>query len=264
MALLIDSVLVNSRLINSVRWGHDQTSRYRHRSALARAPGVFRAGHHQPRGAGGLPAPAGAARADPSAISSDVGAVGQRESQRRAAVGQGHRRTIANESGHPLADAQTLAGAWTDQPVAQRCRRADHPRRADPEGPQFTPAGVEGPPGGGGAARRRARRAREPACSAHQHQRRRAGGRCARLGAGSMTPHERQPQVVPENLGTDEGQRRRPDPLRWIWYAFGGALGPRYRQWVLHDLTCRTRWERNSVRAVVQVMPLALVVLFVL
>ena len=64
-----------------------------------------------------------------------------------------------------------------------------------------------------------------------------------------MTPHERQPQVVPENLGTDEGQRRRPDPLRWIWYAFGGALGPRYRQWVLHDLTCRTRWERNSVRA---------------
>src|SRR5580693_5065166 len=130
MALLIDSVLVNSRLINSVRWGHDQTSRYRHRSALARAPGVFRAG--------------------PSAISSDVGAVGQRESQRRAAVGQGHRRTIANESGHPLADAQTLAGAWTDQPVAQRGRRADHPRRADPEGPQFTPAGVEGPPGGGG------------------------------------------------------------------------------------------------------------------
>ena len=29
-----------------------------------------------------------------------------------------------------------------------------------------------------------------------------------------MTPHERQPQVVPENLGTDEGQRRRPDPTR--------------------------------------------------
>ena len=79
-----------------------------------------------------------------------------------------------------------------------------------------------------------------------------------------MTPHERQPQVVPESLGTEEGQRRRPDPLRWIWYAFGGALGPRYRQWVLHDLTCRTRWQRNSVRAVVQVTPLALVVLFVL
>jgi Family of unknown function (DUF5313) len=65
-----------------------------------------------------------------------------------------------------------------------------------------------------------------------------------------MTPHET------VNLGTDEGHRRRPDPLRWIWYAFGGALGPRYRQWVLHDLTCRTRWQRNSVRAVVQVMPL--------
>jgi hypothetical protein len=79
-----------------------------------------------------------------------------------------------------------------------------------------------------------------------------------------MTPDEQQHEVVPENLATDEGQRRRPDSLRWIWYAFGGALGPRYRQWVLHDLTCRTRWERNGARAVVQVMPLALVVLFVL
>jgi hypothetical protein len=33
---------------------------------------------------------------------------------------------------------------------------------------------------------------------------------------------------------------------------------------VLHDLTCGTRWERNGARAVVQVMPLALVVLLVL
>ena len=79
-----------------------------------------------------------------------------------------------------------------------------------------------------------------------------------------MTPLEGQPQVAAENGGTDDGQRRRPDPLRWIWYAFGGALGPRYRQWVLHDLTCRTRWERQIVRAVVQVVPLALVLLLVL
>jgi hypothetical protein len=60
------------------------------------------------------------------------------------------------------------------------------------------------------------------------------------------------------------GQRRRPGALRWMWYAFGGALGPRYRQWVLHDLTCRTRWERQIARAVVQVVPLASVVLLVL
>ena len=79
-----------------------------------------------------------------------------------------------------------------------------------------------------------------------------------------MTPLEGQPQVAAENGGTDDGQRRRPDPLRWIWYAFGGALGPRYRQWVLHDLTCRTRWERQIARAVVQVVPLALVLFLVL
>ena len=73
-----------------------------------------------------------------------------------------------------------------------------------------------------------------------------------------MTPLEGQPQVAAENGGgANDGQRRRPDPLRWIWYAFGGALGPRYRQWVLRDLTCRTRWERQIARAVVQVMPLA-------
>src|ERR1700738_4372866 len=62
----------------------------------------------------------------------------------------------------------------------------------------------------------------------------------------------------------EQDRRRRPDPLRWIWYAFGGGLGPRYRQWVLHDLTCRTRWERQLARAVVQVAPLAAGVLLAL
>jgi fatty acid desaturase len=61
-----------------------------------------------------------------------------------------------------------------------------------------------------------------------------------------------------------DAQRRRPDPLRWIWYAFGGTLGPRYRQWVLRDLTGRTRWERQIARAVVQVAPLAVVLLLAL
>ena len=62
----------------------------------------------------------------------------------------------------------------------------------------------------------------------------------------------------------DQHQQRRPDPLRWIWYTFGGALGPRYRQWVLHDLTGPTRWLRQLARAVVQVAPLAAVVLLAL
>jgi hypothetical protein len=79
-----------------------------------------------------------------------------------------------------------------------------------------------------------------------------------------MMPAEKQPLIAADNGGADGGQRRRPDPLRWIWYAFGGALGPRYRQWVLHDLTCRTRWERQIARAVVQVMPLAVVLLLAL
>jgi fatty acid desaturase len=61
-----------------------------------------------------------------------------------------------------------------------------------------------------------------------------------------------------------DAQRCRPDPLRWIWYAFGGTLGPRYREWVLRDLTGRTRWERQIARAVVQVAPLAAVLLLAL
>ena len=78
-----------------------------------------------------------------------------------------------------------------------------------------------------------------------------------------MTPPEGQRQVT-DDSGTADNQRRRPNPLRWIWYAFGGTLGPRYREWVLHDLTCRTRWERQLARAVVQVLPLAAVVLLAL
>ena len=64
-----------------------------------------------------------------------------------------------------------------------------------------------------------------------------------------------------QNGGTVDAQRRRPDPLRWIWYAFGGTLGQRYRQWVLQDLTGPTRWERQIARAVLQVAPLAVVLL---
>jgi hypothetical protein len=61
-----------------------------------------------------------------------------------------------------------------------------------------------------------------------------------------------------------QDQRGRPDPLRWIWYTFGGGLGPRYRQWVLHDLTGPTRWVRQMARAVVQVAPLGALLFLVL
>jgi Family of unknown function (DUF5313) len=62
----------------------------------------------------------------------------------------------------------------------------------------------------------------------------------------------------------NEDQRRRPDPARWVWYTFGGALGPRYRQWVSHDVTCRARWVRRVARAVVQVAPIGALLILVL
>jgi peptidoglycan biosynthesis protein MviN/MurJ (putative lipid II flippase) len=55
----------------------------------------------------------------------------------------------------------------------------------------------------------------------------------------------------------------RPDPLRWIGYAFGAGLPARHKEWVLHDLTTRTWFARQVVRAVVQVAPIA-VLLWVL
>jgi hypothetical protein len=55
-----------------------------------------------------------------------------------------------------------------------------------------------------------------------------------------------------------------PNPLLWIWYTLGGRLGSPYREWVLHDTTGRTRWLRQIVRVVVQVVLPAAVVLAVL
>ena len=52
----------------------------------------------------------------------------------------------------------------------------------------------------------------------------------------------------------------RPDPLQWLWYALGGGLPPRYRDWVLHDATAPTWWLRQLVRALVQALPVAVVV----
>ena len=77
-----------------------------------------------------------------------------------------------------------------------------------------------------------------------------------------MTPLAGQSQITPEDNPTADCRHKRPGPLRWIWYAFGGALGPRYREWVLHDLTCQTRWARQLARAVVQVVPVAAVVVY--
>ena len=52
----------------------------------------------------------------------------------------------------------------------------------------------------------------------------------------------------------------RPAPLRWLWYALGGALPRRHRAWVLHDTTADSWWLRHVARTLVQMaIPIALI-----
>lgn len=57
----------------------------------------------------------------------------------------------------------------------------------------------------------------------------------------------------------DEGAEpiRRPNPLRWLWYALGGGLPAVHRGWVLFDVTTRTWMLRHAARTVVQILPFA-------
>ncbi|SEO46945.1 DUF5313 family protein [Trujillonella endophytica] len=56
----------------------------------------------------------------------------------------------------------------------------------------------------------------------------------------------------------------RPNPLRWVLYAFGAGLPARHRSWVLHDVTTRTWGLRHVARTLVQLsVPIALVVVLV-
>ncbi len=52
----------------------------------------------------------------------------------------------------------------------------------------------------------------------------------------------------------------RPGPFRWLWYAFGGRLPERCREWVLNDLTCRSWVFRHLARVLAQ-QPVWLLVL---
>ena len=56
---------------------------------------------------------------------------------------------------------------------------------------------------------------------------------------------------------------KRPNPLQWIWYAFGGGLPEDRREWVLHDLTAKTRALRHLVRSMLLISPLVGFWLFV-
>lgn len=55
----------------------------------------------------------------------------------------------------------------------------------------------------------------------------------------------------------------RPGPLRWLWFAVGGGLAPRHREWVLHDATCRTWQLRHFARVAVQVSLVTPIILLV-
>jgi Family of unknown function (DUF5313) len=56
---------------------------------------------------------------------------------------------------------------------------------------------------------------------------------------------------------------RRPTPLQWIWYAFGGGLPRELSPWVLSDTTRRTWIWRHLARACVQLAPVIVLCLVV-
>jgi hypothetical protein len=49
---------------------------------------------------------------------------------------------------------------------------------------------------------------------------------------------------------------KRPNPMLWLWYAFGGKLPNRYREWVLHDATAPTWLVRHVARRLVFMAPI--------
>jgi Family of unknown function (DUF5313) len=55
-----------------------------------------------------------------------------------------------------------------------------------------------------------------------------------------------------------------PGPVRWLWYALGGRLPAAYRDWVLYDVTCRTWPLRHLARLLVQLVPVAVVLMALL
>ncbi len=48
---------------------------------------------------------------------------------------------------------------------------------------------------------------------------------------------------------------RRPNPVQWVRYTFGGRLPDRYREWVLHDTTSRNWLWRFVLRVLVEALP---------
>ena len=51
---------------------------------------------------------------------------------------------------------------------------------------------------------------------------------------------------------------RRPDPVHWLWYAYGGTLPARYRDWVRRDLAGPHWVPRHVARVLVQLAPVVI------
>lgn len=56
----------------------------------------------------------------------------------------------------------------------------------------------------------------------------------------------------------------RPNPLLWVWYAFGGRLPDRYRTWVRYDTRARSWLAREISRLVVRALPVMAAIVVVL
>jgi len=70
------------------------------------------------------------------------------------------------------------------------------------------------------------------------------------------------PDTAPPASSTARPER--PGVVRWVWYALGGSLPPRYSPWVLHDTSTRTWMLRHLLRSLVQLaVPIALVLILV-
>ena len=61
----------------------------------------------------------------------------------------------------------------------------------------------------------------------------------------------------------DVVREQRPNPWQWLRYAYGGGLPRELAPWVLADTTGRTWILRHLVRALVQLLPIAVLCLLV-
>jgi hypothetical protein len=83
------------------------------------------------------------------------------------------------------------------------------------------------------------------------------------LGVTATSERERAWTDAAQSLDIEPAPRRRPDPFRWVRYAFWGSLPERYSTWILYDATCSTWVLRHLLRLItIAVLPIAAVVVF--